>query len=789
MDVEDRPGAAGSDLPASPSAPTPEKESGEDVRARRLGPVATVGLDIILAAVAAAAGLLLGWPEFSSQGNLTVWYGAIAIGVFVALPRWRWWPYLVALVASVAWASRLGSWSPAGSAVRAATDAVIAVGLAEVLRRLRCIPFARTRDAVLFLLVVDVAGGLRSLVGPALSLLIPVTRGGLALPSINVGLSTVIGCVAVVPFVVLIADRRTWPPYSRRAIWAGTGAVLGMAALIAGTYFEPPGLLYIGLGFLVIPAFVVLAIRFSQLTVATALVVAVAGIAAGTARGWGPFAVEVVYPGALVHVILTVQLFLVSLPSGTWILVAALEEAERKRDRLRQQIDVDRVTGLRSRTWLTHHLATLLDSGATTEVPVAALLVDLREFESVRHALGFVVGDEVIGQIARELAALVPGGAELGRFSGDLLLMVVPGISGVVELSELADQIVRAVGRERWVHGKRMAARGFVGVALGVPGTSAETLLRDADLALNTAENAGERGWKIFDADDADGRHLLEVGHAIRVGLDNGEFVAWFQPQVQMYDGTVCGYEALVRWNHPMRGLVPPIEFIPAAERTGLINPLGQVVLEQACALLAARPDIASISVNVSPVQLAHEEWLASVRRVLDATGIEPHRLVLELTETAVFRLSDLARSALVELRDLGVGIQVDDFGTGFSAITNLRDLPLTGLKLDRSFVAALDDGDPGSLALVRGLAGLANGLGLETVAEGVETEAEAELLLEAGWTLAQGYLYGRPEPIVAVTSTHRPVGSGAQEAPGVPPGAPPATASVAKRPAARPSS
>ena len=159
-----------------------------------------------------------------------------------------------------------------------------------------------------------------------------------------------------------------------------------------------------------------------------------------------------------------------------------------------------------------------------------------------------------------------------------------------------------------------------------------------------------------------------------------------------------------------------------------------------------ARSDIPAVSVNVSAVQLAHDAWLASVKVVLRSTGVEPSRLILELTETAIFRLLDLARGALVELHELGVGIHVDDLGTCFSSLSNLRDLPVTGLKLDRSFVTALSSGDEGALALVRGLAGLANGLGLETVAEGVETEDQAQILVEAGWTLAQGYLYGRPE-------------------------------------------
>ena len=742
--------SAGMATPVGAGASAPDgAEPGPPAPVRRMGPVVTTVLDVALAALAAATGLLLGWPEFGTQGNLTVWYGAIAVGALMVVPARRWWPYLVALVAATYFASIQGGWSPMGPWVRAICDLLVVVALAVVLGRLRCIPFRTTRDAIIFLLVVDVAGGIRSLVGPGLAVVTAFSRGGQALPSINVGLSTVIGCVAVVPLIVLVVDRRTWPPFTRRDLQVAAAAVAGMAALVGATYFEPPGLLYLGLGFLVIPAFVVLAIRFSQVAVATALLITVSGIAAGTAHGWGPFALRLDYPAAAAHVILTVQLFLVALPSGTWILAAAIAESRRSLGILQAQVDVDAITGLRSRRWLTTRLEERLREEDGVPAVVAVLFVDLLQFEAVRHSLGYGAGDEVVAQIAAEVEALVPAGGELGRFSGDRLLMVVPGMDGTVELSELADRIVEVVSAEREVRGKRMARDGFVGAAVGAPGATAETLLRDADLALATAETASERGWKIFDQTDADEGQLLAVEHAIRVGLERDEFVAYFQPQVQMYDGTVCGYEALVRWIHPDRGLVPPIEFIPAAERTGLIVPLGHVVLQQACNLLVARPDIPAVSVNVSPVQLAHEEWLASVKQVLRSSGVEPGRLVVELTETAVFRLTELARGALVELHDLGVGVHVDDFGTGFSSLTNLRDLPVTGLKLDRSFVIALGDGDDGALALVRGLAGLANGLGLETVAEGVETEEQATILLEAGWTLAQGYLYGRPEPAV----------------------------------------
>jgi len=722
-----------------------------------------VAMDILLASAAGVLGLLLGWPEFGSQGNLTVWYGAIAIGALVVVSPWRWWTYSVALVAATYFASIHGGWTPLGSWVRAASDLVVVVLAALALRRLRCIPFLAIRDAIAFVAVLDVAGGIRSLVGPGLAAVSSFARGSQTLPAVCVGLSTVIGGAVVVPLIVLVVDRTSWPLFSRRNIKTGVAATLAVAALVGATFFEPPGLLYLGLGFLIIPAFVVLAVRFSQLNVAVTLFIAVSGMAAGTTHDLGPFAVVHASTETMLHVILTVQLFLVALPVGTWILVAAMAANRKAVEVLQDEIDVDAVTGLRSREWMIDHLRHLLE-GSSPGIAVAALFIDVSQFALVRHSLGYRAGDEVMTQIADDVAELVPGGGELGRFDGERLLMVVPGLRGVVELSELADRVAAVIAAEREVRGKRMARSGTIGVAVGSAGTTAEGLLRDADLALVAALSEGGRGWKVFEYLDGDEGGLLTLEHAMRVGLERNEFVAYFQPQVQMYDGAICGYEALVRWIHPDRGLVPPVEFIPAAERTGLIIPLGQAVLDQACALLVARPDIPAVSVNVSAVQLAHDAWLASVKAALRSTGVEPSRLILELTETAIFRLTDLARGALVELHELGVGIHVDDFGTGFSSLSNLRDLPVTGLKLDRSFVTALSSGDEGALALVRGLAGLANGLGLETVAEGVETEDQAQILVEAGWTLAQGYLYGRPEAQVKRGPGARPTDDGRPE-------------------------
>jgi EAL domain-containing protein (putative c-di-GMP-specific phosphodiesterase class I) len=236
----------------------------------------------------------------------------------------------------------------------------------------------------------------------------------------------------------------------------------------------------------------------------------------------------------------------------------------------------------------------------------------------------------------------------------------------------------------------------------------------------------------------------------LRTAITERQFVVHYQPIVALTDATVVGYEALVRWNHPDRGLVPPMDFLPVAEESGLIVEVGDQVLDQVCDLLTTRQDLTvPISVNKSPVQIARAGWHDRFLDRIRAHNIDPRRLIIEVTETAF--LPALARTSadLADLRDRGIGLHIDDFGTGYSSIALLRDLPVTGLKLDLSFTRHLGT-DATARALAAGLAGLVVGLNLDGIAEGIETPEQAEILREQGWTYGQGYLFGRPAPIPA---------------------------------------
>jgi EAL domain-containing protein (putative c-di-GMP-specific phosphodiesterase class I) len=264
------------------------------------------------------------------------------------------------------------------------------------------------------------------------------------------------------------------------------------------------------------------------------------------------------------------------------------------------------------------------------------------------------------------------------------------------------------------------------------------------------AKAAGRDRWQFFD----DTMHAKAVGRLIledqlRDAITEGEFVVHYQPIVALADSKVVGHEALVRWAHPTRGLLSPAEFLDVAEDSGLITAIGAQVLDQACAMLAARPDLPGpISVNVSAVQLSSADWLDSVTTTLATHGVDPARLVIEITETAALSMTDSALHALESLRGLGMGIHLDDFGTGYSSISVLRDVPVTGVKLDLSFVRDLTGGISPANELAHGLSVLVNGMHLVGIAEGIETQMQATILREQGWECGQGYHFGKPAAI-----------------------------------------
>lgn len=428
-------------------------------------------------------------------------------------------------------------------------------------------------------------------------------------------------------------------------------------------------------------------------------------------------------------------------------------ERVRERDRLEYLAYHDPLSGLHNLAWARECLERELRLAKAKNSSVAVFFLGIDNLKLVNDSLGHTTGDELLRTAGTRIADNLPAGASCGRASSDEFIVIVPELNDDA-VADVAAALQDAVSPEIAVAGHTLVPSVTIGVAISDLDSDTSSLLRDTDTALARAKTTHRGSWRRFDDEMfSESVNRLTVEAELRLALARDEFVVYYQPIVELADGRVIGHEALVRWQHPTQGLLGPFAFLPVAEESGLITGIGRKVLTTVCADIAAGHLPGSVSVNVSAVELVSPNWFDSFQSVLAEFEVPPERIIVEVTETAVLNVLDTVSANLHQLRALGVGIHLDDFGTGFSSIALLRDLPVTGLKLDRRFVQDLttEPEDGFAHALADGVAALMTGLHLVGIAEGIETRDQADALLGQGWTLGQGYLFGRPTPLSAV--------------------------------------
>jgi diguanylate cyclase (GGDEF)-like protein len=452
------------------------------------------------------------------------------------------------------------------------------------------------------------------------------------------------------------------------------------------------------------------------------------------------------------------------------IAIEALRGAVEERGRLREIRDMaikldhmahhDPLTGLANRALLMRLLDERVAGQAAHAAAFNVLMLDLDRFKAVNDTLGHAYGDELLVETAQRVMQALGPSDMAARLGGDEFAVIqIVANDGVLEASLLADRLLKLMSAEFSIFGQDIVIGMSVGIARAPrDGATGSALLRSADLALYRAKAAGRNTYRFFEPGmDMAMRDQKALGLDLRQALKRTEFSLHFQPIVATGSGAVVCFEALLRWNHPKAGPVAPARFIPLAEETGLIVPIGAWVLREACAIAATWPDSIKVAVNMSPVQIRSSGVVDVVLAALTESGLPAERLELEITETAMLH-GEASINALYKLQAMGIRIALDDFGTGYASLSNLTMFPYQKIKIDRSFVANLTS-QPDARAIVAAVTNLAQGLGMDTTAEGVETEDQLILLRAAGCTSVQGYFLDRPKPAHAISFETRRIG------------------------------
>lgn len=419
---------------------------------------------------------------------------------------------------------------------------------------------------------------------------------------------------------------------------------------------------------------------------------------------------------------------------------------------LEQMAKTDDLTGLANRTLLNERINEAILASTDSGKPPAVLVLDVDSFKAVNDALGHGAGDAVLIEVARRLKCAVRAVDTVARLGGDEFAILVIEATEE-EVLNIAHRASAQLQDSVQVGTETVWAMASIGVRIGTPGHPAESLIRDADIAMYQAKARGRNNIQLFHPDMLDSvRERSRITAELRNAVAGGELALRYQPVVELASGTVIGFEALLRWHHPVRGLIMPDSFIPIAEETGLILELGRWVLHEGVAQLRrwseTEPELTDfcLHINLSAAELLRGDLLEDVRETLARNHVAPPRLVLEITETVLMSKGTAEEQVLGELRDLGVGLQIDDFGTGYSSISYLRTLPADTVKVDRSLIQDMAS-DPQQQKFVAAILQLIFSAGLKAIVEGIETAEQAILLQTMGCLYGQGYFYDRPLP------------------------------------------
>lgn len=410
----------------------------------------------------------------------------------------------------------------------------------------------------------------------------------------------------------------------------------------------------------------------------------------------------------------------------------------------------DRLTGLPNRDVFLHRLALNLEKIEVSGKGAAVLFIDLDGFKLVNDTLGHDQGDLLLVKVAQVLRTCIRPGDTIARFGGDEFALLLEDLTDIAEAEAVGKMVVSELVKPIQLDSQQVVAGASVGIAFASQtGVHAEDLLKNADIAMYRVKSDGKSNYMVFEEsmrEVVEDRLALEVD--LRRALEEGQMRVAYQPLVDMASKRLIGAEALLRWEHPTRGLVPPSQFIPIAESIGLIYPLGTWVLEQACRQAASwieeygSHDF-SMNVNISGKQLQRADVLSMVSQVLERTGLPPHNLTLEITESVLVDHGDVV-TTLVSLKALGIRLALDDFGTGYSTLSTLRNFPIDKLKIDREFISRLN-ADDDSMAIVRAIIGLAGSMNMSSTGEGIETTEQSSILQQLGCHIGQGYLFNKP--------------------------------------------